>query len=795
MNNPFKTSLRYLVRNRGLTFINILGLAIGICIFILIMHYVRNELSYDKFITKQERVGRLEFVFSDKSQSAWTTSSMGYDVREAIPEITGFVRFKTWDEMYVDFEEVKYQIPAVSLADSNVFDLFDLEMLHGDPGTALREPFTAVLTRSIADKIFNKEDPLDKLLKTERGTDIRVTGVIEDPPNFHRQFDMILSFVTLGAIYGEEHLHTYRTYQYDTYFELIDRAHPDTVERKLTDFFYKKYEELDGEPVSEEDAFSARIRPVKDVYFARDVRDSGTRHGNKQLVYIFIIIAIFIILIACVNFINLSTARAAGRAMEVGIRKVLGSERRRLIFQFLGESILISFLATLIGLLLVEAVFPEFENIVGVDLRIAYLENPVNLLIILSGILVIGVIAGIYPAFYMTAFNPVSVLKGEKTHGRSGSLMRKILIVFQFTISIVLIIGTIIVYRQLNYLGKKDLGFKKEFIVTIPLNNEVKQKMEIFREKLLDYPQVEKVSFSYTTPGSGDNWEGFTLEGKHVSSVVYQIDPDYLDLTGIEILQGRNFSWDLETDKLNTCLINETLAKELDQDSLVGKWFDHPSWYITAFPVKRFQIIGIMKDFHYKSLRQPIGNLIFGWGSDWINFANVRISPEDIGGAIENMEKEWEQLSPQYPFEYSFMDENFDRMYRADQKLAKIFRYFAGLAIFIAILGLFGLAAFIAEKRTREIGIRKAMGASMTGVSVLLVREFTWLILIASLLSWGIAWFWAKNWLQEFAYRMELSIWIFAFSTGIALIIAWITVISQTLKAANTNPADSLRYE
>ena len=795
MNNPFKTSIRYLVRNRGLTIINILGLAIGICIFILIMHYVRNELSYDKFITKQETVGRLEFVFSDKSQSAWTTSSMGYDVREAIPEITGFVRFKTWDEMYVDYKESKYQIPRVSLADSNVFDLFDLEMLHGDPGTALREPFTAVLTKSMADKIFDKEDPIDKIIKTSRGTDIRVTGVIQDPPNFHRYFDVLLSFVTLGAIYGEEHLYTYKTYQYDTYFEMTERAHPDTVDNKLTAFFYQKYEELDGEPVSEEDAFSARIRPVKDIYFARDVRDSGTRHGNKQFVYIFIIIAVFIILIACVNFINLSTARAAGRAMEVGIRKVLGSERRRLIFQFLGESVLISFFATLIGLLLVEAVFPEFENIVGMDLRIAYLENPLNLLIILTGILIIGVIAGIYPAFYMTAFKPVSVLKGEKTHGRAGSLLRKILIVFQFTISIVLIIGTIIVYRQLNYLGKKDLGFKKEFIVTIPLNDEVKQKMEIFKENLLAYPQIEKVSFSYTTPGAGDNWEGFSLEGKHISSVVYQIDPDYLELTGIEMLEGRNFSWDLETDKGNTCLINETLAKELDRDSLVGKWFDHPEWYITAFPVKRFQIIGIMKDFHFKSLRQPIGKLIFGWGTDWVNFANVRISPDDIGGAIENMEKEWKNLSPQYPFEYSFMDENFDRMYRADQKLAKIFRYFAGLAIFIAILGLFGLAAFIAEKRTREIGIRKAMGASIRGVSVLLVREFTWLILISSVLAWAIAWFWAKNWLQEFAYRMELTIWIFVVSTTVALVIAWITVISQTLRAANTNPADSLRYE
>jgi putative ABC transport system permease protein len=795
MNNALKTSFRYLLRNRGLTTINILGLAIGICIFILIMHYVRNELSYDSFLSRQERVGRLEFVQADRSQSAWTTSAMGYDVRENIPEITGFVRVQTWEDVYLEYDEVKYQVPAMMLADSNIFDFFDLEMLEGDPGSALKEPYSAVLTRSLAEIIFKEEDPVGKVLKTSRGQDILITGMVNDPPNFHLQFDMLMSFVTLGALYGDEHLYTYRTYQYNTYLEIVEKANPDTVNQKLTAYFYKRFEELEGEPVGEDEAFRAVFRPVKDVYFARDVRDAGTRHGNLQFVYIFIIIAVFIILIACINFINLSTARAAGRAMEVGIKKVVGAGRTRLIIQFLAESVLICFVATLMGLLLVEAVFPEFENIVGADLRIAYLENPVNLLIILSGVILTGMVAGIYPAFYLTAFRPVTVLKGEKTQGRSGSFMRKILIVFQFTISIVLIIGTIIVYRQLNYLRNKDLGFRKEFILTIPLNSEIIKKKEVFKENLLVYPQIEKVSYSYTVPGGGDNYESFSLEGTEVNPVVYTVDPDYLELTGIELLEGRNFSWDLNTDKLNTCLINETLARELDMDSLVGKWFDHPSWYITAMPVKRFQIIGIMKDFHYKSLRQPIGPLIFGWGSDWINFANVRISPDDIGTALKNIEREWKEISPQYPFHYSFMDENFDRMYQSDHKLAKIFRYFAALAIFIAVLGLFGLAAYIAEKRTREIGMRKAMGASISSVSILLVREFTWLILISSMLAWVIAWFWAKHWLQEFAYRMSLTPWIFVMATLMALLIAWFTVISQTLKAAGINPADSLRYE
>ncbi len=794
LKHNLRTALRHLVRNKGLTVINILGLSIGICVFILIMHYVRNELSYDKFNSKQETVGRIEFTHTN-SQSAWTTSAMGYDLVETVPEATAFVRVAVWGDMFMEYEEIKYKIPSFAWADSNIFDLFDLEMIQGDPSTALREPYQVVLTETTAKRVFGEKDPVGEVLISSGGNDMIITGVIKDPPNFHLQFDMILSFVTQGALYGEEHLYTYKTYQYNTYVEIAEHADPDSVNKKVDAFFHKKFLELYGDPDEDESAWSASLRPLKDIYFARHVRDSGTRHGNRQFVYIFIIIAVFIILIACINFVNISTARASRRAMEVGIKKVAGSDRSRLVIQFLSESVLITFLATLLGLLMVEAVFPEFENLVGTDLRIAYLEKPVTLLLILSGIIGLGVLAGLYPAFYLTVFKPVSVLKGEMTRGRSARTMRKILIIFQFAISVILIIGTIIVYRQLNYLGKKDLGFKKEFVVTAGLNNEILQKGEIFKENLLNYPQIEKVSYSYTVPGAGDNYESYTLDGIDVNPVVYTVDPDYIDLMGIELLEGRNFSWDLETDKQSACLINETLAKELDMDSLVGKSFDHPSWYITAFPVTKINIIGIVKDFHYKSLRQVIGPLMFGWGDGWVNFINIRIKPDNISEALAAIEKEWKEISPQYPFEYSFMDENFDRMYRTDQKLGKIFRYFAALAIFIAILGLFGLAAFIAEQRTKEIGIRKAMGATISGVSVLLVKEFTWLILASSVIAWILAWLWAKNWLQEFAYRMELNIWIFIAATLLALVIAWITVISQTIKAANTNPADSLRYE
>ena len=789
------TAFRYVIRNKGLTAINILGMATGICVFILIMHYVESELSYDEFLSNKETVGRLEFL-DPEEESAWTTSAMAPDLVEAVPEATAFVRFKFWGERYLEYNEIKYKIPFLALADSNVFDLFDLELIRGNPSTALSKPMTAVLTKSLASRIFSGEDPMGKIMRTPSGTDVVITGVLMNPPPFHLQFDMLMSFVSLGAFNGEEHLHNYKTYQFNSYIETSEKADPDSINKKVDAFFHEKFREMYGETDEDEGEWKAFIRPVKDIYFAQNVNDVGTRHGNRQFVYMFVIIAVFILLIACINFINISTARASARAMEVGIRKVAGCGKNRLVAQFLSESLMITLIAALLGLFMVEATFPAFESIVGIDLRIAYLENPANFLLILAGIFTLSILAGIYPAFYLTGFRPVAVLKGDLTSGRSARTMRQILIIFQFTISVVLMIGTFVVYRQLHYLRNTNLGFNKEFIVTISLNSDINRERKVFRENLLKYPEIEKVSYSYTVPGiGGDNYESFTLDGKEVSPVVYTIDPDYLDLMGMKLVEGRNFSLALASDKLNTCLINETLADKLDMDSLVGKKFDHPSWYVTAVPVKQIEIIGMLKDFHFKSLRQEIEPLMFVWGEGWANFINIRISPVNIKKALASIEKEWKAICPGYPFEYSFMDENFDRMYRSDQRLGEIFLYFAILAIFIAILGLIGLSAYTAEQRAREIGIRKAMGASLSGISVLLVREYTWLILVSSAGAWTLAWIWARNWLHEFAYRMNLDVWIFIIATLLALVVAWVTVISQTLKLAGTNPSVTLRHE
>jgi len=790
-----KTAFRYLYRNRGITIINITGLAIGVAIFILIMHYVQNELSYDKFNEKQETVCRLEWLRNNATRS-WTTSAMGYDGMNAIPEIKDFMRIQTWGDFYFDYEENKFPVEYLSIVDSTIFNFFDLEMIHGDPATALTAPFTIVLTESFANKVFGTSDAVGKVLKTGFGIDLTITGVVADPPNFHLKFDVLMSFVSLGVMFGEERLYTYKTYQYSTYYLLEDKANIDTVSKKLDIFFHQLFYDNYGHD-DDSANYHAYVRPLKDIYFARDVASIEGRTGNKQYVVIFTIIAIFIIAIACINFINLSTARASLRSMEVGIKKVVGSDRRKLISQFLGESLIITLVGSLLGLLLVELAFPLFENIIGADLRIAYLESPVNILYVVAGIIFVGVLAGLYPAFYLTAFNPVLVLKGEKTTGRSAGMLRKILIVFQFSISIILIIGTIIVYKQLSYLRNKDKGFNTEQLITLELTNEIGESKELFKQNLLKYPNITGISYSHAVPGRGGNWESFSIDGVDFSPNVYTVDPDYLDIMEIELVKGRNFSWDLTSDSVNVCLINEESARSLkmDPDSLIGKFIDHPSWYITVFPVEKFQIVGIMKDFHFKSLRTPIEPLIFGWNEEWFNFVNIKISGADVGETLKIIEEEWKNFTPDIPFEFTFMDENFDRLYRTDEKLGKIFRYFAGLAIFIAILGLFGLASFIATQRTKEIGIRKAMGASSTRISYILAKEFTILVLISSVIAWPVAWYWARNWLQEFAYKTDLSWIVFLVATLIGLFIALITVVAQTMKAANTNPSDALRYE
>ncbi len=789
-----KTAIRFLLRNPWITLINITGLAIGLAVFILIMLYVRNELRYDKFNEHLDSVCRYELI-SEDYESAWTTSAMGLDIQEAIPEILSFVRFKNWTEMYLDYGESKYNIPYIAWVDSTFFDLFSLEMVKGNPETALVRPLTAVITESMAAIIFGKEDPVGKVLRFSGGTELEITGMIKDPENFHIQIDLLASFVSLGQFYGQEHLHNYRTYQYMTYFKLAPHVTTETVNPKVNDFMHKKFLELQGE--ERETPYRVWLRPLREVYFARNVRDFGAIHGNSQFVIIFSVIAVMIMIIACINFVNISTARAAQRAREVGLKKVVGANRKKLIGQFLGESVIITLLAMVIGVLLVKIFLPSYNQVISSGLQFNWTENIWTILLILGGIILVGLFAGIYPAFFLAGYKPVEVLKGESVKGKTGSILRKVLIVFQFTISLFLIIGTFVVYKQLGYVSNKDKGFETERLITLELNMDIWQSMSIFKQNLLSNPRIEKVAYSYTAPGGGDNYEGFSLGEKELNPVVYSIDPDYIEALGMTILKGRNFSWVFPHDSMNTCILNEQAVKELDMepDSLIGKKFDHPSWYITAFPRTQFEIIGIVKDFHFKSLKQPIEPLIFGWNENWFNYVNIRIRGGDIPATLDHIEQEWKKISPQYPFEYTFMDDRFDRMYRSEQRLGKIFTWFAALAVFIAILGLFGLAAYMAGRRTKEIGIRKVQGASVQEIIFLLVREFILLITLASVVAWPVAWFAASRWLQEFEYRMSLGIGLFILSTLIALIITMVTVISQTVKAANINPAEALRYE
>jgi putative ABC transport system permease protein len=482
----------------------------------------------------------------------------------------------------------------------------------------------------------------------------------------------------------------------------------------------------------------------------------------------------------------------------VGIKKVVGSNRSSLITQFLTESVLLTLFALLVAIFLVYLLLPEFNNLIRGDLSFDLFKNLDSIVLIIGGAILVGLFAGVYPAFYLSAFKPCSVLKGEKTKGVKSAKFRRILIVFQYSTSIILIISTIIVFNQLSYVKNRNLGFNKENIINFDIhrNLAIRRNKEGFKERLLRNPNILGVTFSQGYPGHIYNYEGFKYkqERKKVAPV-FTVDPDYFDTYGLKIIKGRSFSRDLQTDHLRTCIINETALKEFGLEKPVGEIINKNRIEGSSFSTKNIEVIGVVKDFHIESLHDEISPLVFGWNEPWLWNTSVRISPKNIQETIKYMKKVWMEFSPEFPFDYSFLDETFNKQYKSEEKLGKIFGYFAMFGILIASLGLFGLASFTADQRTKEIGIRKVLGASVSSVFVLISKEFTKLILIANIIAWPVAFYVMSRWLQNFAYRSSIDWWVFIFSSFLALTIALITVSYQSIKSALTNPADILKYE
>lgn len=775
LKNYFKITFRNIQKNKLHYFINITGLSIGLAVFLFIASYVLNEVNHDRQHANRDRIYQI-----GTGDHNGTPGPMAQLLKDQFPEILSSVRFRyNYGAGNFRYNGKNYKIERSYFVDPSVFDVFSFPVLQGNPDTALDSPFSVVLTKSEADKIFGTTDPIERILNVE-GQDLKVTAVIEDvPENSTIQFHSLISFKTLERI-SPNIANSWGSFLFQTYFFFPETHDADEIESRLARFIYSKYAGYDTWPQSRKDQLEFRLRPFKSLYFDMD-RGGSMLHGNIQNVYIFTAVALFVLFIAIINFINLSTATASIRVREVGMRKVLGSSRGQLLRQFLAESVFLILGSSILAFVLVVLTRENFFSLIGKQVDFTYMLSPFIFLVFLVAAVCMGLISGLYPALYLSSFQPADVLQGRARKGSRGSVFRKTLIIVQFTISIVLISSAFIVGSQMDFIRKRDLGFDKNKILWFEASGSLRQKAEVLKTKLKEHPGIENVATSnFTKPGVRSLW-GRMWRDKQMDIDVFLVDPGYIPTMGLEIAEGRNFL--KESDRKRTCILNESAAREFGMESPVGEL------------VSRQTVVGIVKDYHFRSLHHEIGPLLLVYQQDANPIINVRISTENVGQTIAFIRKTLDELVPGEPFEYHFFDESFEALYQREQKFERLFFFFSAFAIFIACLGLFGLASFMADRRTKEIGIRKVLGASSGNVVLLLSREFTKWVVLSNVVAWPVAYFAMSKWLEDFAYRTKIGAWVFIASGLITLIIALLTVSSKAIKAALSNPADSLRYE
>jgi len=801
--NYLKITVRNLLSNKGYTFINITGLAVGICCCLLIFLYVFDEVNFDRFHEHYNEIYRviLKGRFANEDlELATSPAPMAFTLTRELPEVVQATRISTSGKFQISRDDQTFNEDGVLFVDSTFFDVFTFPLVIGNPKSVLVEPHTLVLTEKMAQKYFADKNPLDQYLTMEDGTQYKVTGIVSDPPqNSHIKFDFLFS------LSSQEYSRTdmWISNSYLTYI----RVSPGSDFNELTEKFNALVRRYAGPQIQaatgvsmEEfektgNSYGYYLEPMKNIYLRSRVGNGLGPTGNISYVYIFSIIAIFILAIACINFINLSTAKSANRAKEVGIRKTVGSYRSDLIRQFLIESILLTFLAVFIAVTLVKLAMPVFNDITAKELNFTILNWIVLAALVLLTV-VIGVIAGAYPAFYLSAFRPVEVLKGDIVRGSSSGKLRSGLVVLQFAISITLIIGTLIVKQQLFFMQNKDLGFNKEQLLVITRADVIGDNFNAFKQELRQNSGIVNATFSSMIPGHTNAINAHMIEDAppSESSVMVSVwtDADFADTYQLNIGRGRFLSDKISTDS-TACVINEWAINVLNWDPESGKRL------IAMRPKmedsKYLDIVGVIKDAHMMSLHEPMRATVFYFVPAAHNYLTIRIRPENIKETVAFVEKTWKKFVPDKTFEHYFYDDHYNEFYKAEMRTGQVFSIFAGLAILIACLGLFGLASFMAERKTKEIGVRKVLGGSVTGITVVLIREFTKWVIIANVIAWPAAYFLMKNWLQDFAYRISMGWWVFLLSSVIALIIAVLTVSFHAVKAAVSDPAKSLHYE
>ena len=801
--NYLKFTFRNILKQKAYSVINILGLSVGIACFVLLMLWVNDELGYDAFHENADKIFRVLIV--DKTTQpnlkyAVVSAPVSPTMKDEFPEVKSFVRIiKPPRKALVEYkdDDKRFYEQNIAWSESGFFDVFSFDLVRGNPKTALTNPNQIVITEAIAKKYFGEEDPIGKsisismrFIELTEEKDYVVTGVLKNiPSNSHLQFNFIGSLSSLESVLPGQ-IENWNMHAYNTYILLNDQTNQTSVENKIPGFIKKHFDSATANDLGID------IQPLKNIHLQNDVLFEPTPTGNRVYIYILSVVGFSILLIAVVNYMNLATARSTNRAKEVGVKKVLGAEQKNLAFQFVGEAILMSFAALLVAVLLAEIILPSFNDISGKQISINYFDN----IFVIPGLIGIAVITGLlggsYPAIYLSSLMPGKILKGKLSAASRNILLRKSLIVAQFSVTVIMFIGTFIVYDQLNYFRDKNLGFNKEQVLVVSINSgESDFDRETLRNEFQSIPNVESASLAAHLPGEILPRYSIRGEGKSdeelLSLVTVSIDDKFIETLEIEVLAGRSFSKDFEGDESNF-IINESALKVLEipsPEEAIGK-----SLEAVELGTKG-KIIGIVKDFNFASLHTNIEPLIFHYRPSLYGYYTLKLNANNLFNTVNVIESKWNEFEKDKPIQYYFLDDKFEQLYQSETRLGEIFIYFSVIAIFIGALGLFGLASFMAEQRRREIGIRKVLGASNAGVVSMLSKEFLKLLIVSNIIAWPAANIVMNNWLDNFAYRIDIEYTSFILAGLFTVIIALLTVSYQSIKAAKQNPVDSLRVE
>ena len=799
LKNYFTSLWRHISKNKVFTFINVAGLAIGMLACILIAQFVLHELSYDSFLEKSDRIFRIQLDRYDKgvlsTQWAAGAAGIGPDLKSNFSEVKAFTRLTKQGATLANGDTF-FREEDLYFASEDFFEVFSIRLIEGVDSLVLKEPFKIVLSESMARKYFGQENPIGKTLKANGQTEYEVSGVFEDlPVNTHMKIDAMGSFVSLEKLWNDPVL----SWNWDgflTYILLEDEVDAKAFEAKLPDFVEKKM----GEEMRKYNAGMAfHLQPVQDIHLDSDYIMEFKANGNRQSVYFLSVVAILILIIAWINYINLSTAKSVERAREVGIRKVMGGYQSQLVQQFLTESLFLNLVAVFLAAGLAMLFTPWFSGLTGRELGYQLFLQPFFWLVLLALIVAGALMSGIYPAFVLSSFRPVEVLKGKFKNTNQGLLLRKGMVIAQFIASITLMVGTFTVFLQLRFMQNQDLGVDIEQTVVLQspsvTDSTYKQKYQVFKQRISDYTEVLSVTASTAVPGEQPNWNAGGIrrlsqgEDEQNQYRVIMTDGSFNEAFGLEMLTGREFSDEVANEWKNV-LLNESATRLMGFANVEEAINDR-----IFFWGDTFNIVGVMKDYHQESLKKSYDALIFRYNDAPNGFYSVKVQTSQIRELMATMEEDWKEVFPGNPFEYFFLDEHYNQQYKADQQFGAIFGIFSALAIFIAALGLFGLSSLTAIQRTKEIGIRKVLGASLFGLLRLISKDFIVLVAIAILLSIPLSVWIMNSWLQDFASRISLSWWVFAVPSLFVIIITIVTVSVHTIKVALINPVSSLSYE